>query len=98
MKNVYLVMVFVQFPKGFLQEAFLYHFPIFLQCCTTSLFGLNTFQFKQQLEAKLIRPAEGSWDQEFINLKGNNQCETLACMLLLVILFFHLYVMKNALG
>lgn len=80
------------------KEAFLYCFPIFLRCCTTSLFGLQTFQSKQQLEAKLIRPAEGSWDQEFINIKGNNQCETFVCMLLLVIWFFHLYEMKNALG
>lgn len=76
------------FLKGFLQEAFFYHFPVFLQCCTTSLFGLQTFQFKQLLEAKLIRPAEGSWDQGFINIKGNKQCETFVCMLLLVIWFF----------
>lgn len=87
-----------EFAKGFLQEVVLYHFPDFLQSCTTSLFGLQTFQFKQQLEAKLIRPAEGSWDQEFINLRGNNRCKTLACMLLLVVWFFCLYEMKNTLG
>lgn len=87
-----------EFAKGFLQEVVLYHFLDFLQSCTTSLFGLQTFQFKRQLEAKLIRPAEGSWDQEFINLRGNNQCETFACMLLLVVWFFYLYEMKNTLG
>lgn len=91
-------MISVQFAKGFLQEAFLYHFHVFLQCCTTRLFGLQTFQFKQQLKAKLIRPAEGSWDQEFMNLKWNNQCETFVCMLLLVISFFSSVWDENALG
>lgn len=49
------MIIFVQsLQKKFCKKS-LYHFPVFMQCCTANLFELQTFKFVELLlEAKLL--------------------------------------------